>query len=49
MEISSLGTESFHMGFHSYSVAVLAFQNFLNSSLLADATKVSLALVISAI
>ena len=49
MEISSLGTESFHMGFHSYSVAVLAFQNFLNSNRLADATEVSLALAISAI
>ena len=48
LEFFSLGTKSYHMGFHPYSVAVLAFQNFLDSSRLADATEVSPALAISA-
>ena len=49
LEISSLRTKSYHMGFHPYSVAVLAFQNFLDSSRLADAAVASPALAISAI
>ena len=49
MELSFLGTKSYHMGFHPYSVAVLAFQNVLDSSRLADVTEVSPALAISAI
>ena len=49
LEPSSLGTKSYHKGFHFYSVAVLAFQNFLSSSRLASATGVSPALAINAI
>ena len=49
LETSYQGTKSYHMGFHFYSAAALAFRNFLDSSRLADAAVVSPALAISAI